>query len=240
MVASIGSGRSAPRARRAAAALLGVRLAHAGDEARSRVSRRTRRRARRAARRGAPRASATARAAGRAGGSSTLRVVLDPLPGRRAVGVVEDHAALDDHRLAPVDRRHRHAATRETRSSFATIGACSSIARPSTRATASRVTSSSVGPRPPVSTTRSARVIAAATSAATRRPIADDVLGPDADAERGQALGDGERVGVEARRHQQLRADRDDLGASKRRGRRGPPLTASMPGTAQTSARMIA
>ena len=47
--------------------------------------------------------------------------------------------------------------------------------------------------------------------------IADDVLGADADAEPGQAVGDRQRVGVETRRDQQLAADRHDLRRRERR-----------------------
>ena len=47
--------------------------------------------------------------------------------------------------------------------------------------------------------------------------IADDVLGADADTERGEAVGDGQGVCVEARRDQQLAADRDDLGRGEGR-----------------------
>ena len=58
--------------------------------------------------------------------------------------------------------------------------------------------------------------------------IADDVLGADADAEPGQALGDRQRIGVETRRDQQLAADRDDLGRRQRRQAHNHNLIANL------------
>ena len=96
----------------------------------------------------------------------------------------------------------------------------SRMPRPSTRATASRVRSSSVGPSPPVSTSRSLRDNASRTSdARSSDVVAHDRLGPHLDPETVEPGGDVQRIRVGAIRLQHLAADRDDLGTTQRRQR---------------------
>src|ERR1039458_5559990 len=101
--------------------------------------------------------------------------------------------------------------------------------RPSAWATASRVTSSSVGPRPP-ERIRSARAAAGGAEAAGENQdgraahglahlgaqavaaVADDALGDHFDAELVQLSGEVERVGIDAIAGEHLAADGDDFG----------------------------
>ena len=85
--------------------------------------------------------------------------------------------------------------------------------RPSTSATTSRVTSSSVGPSPPHTTTRSASPgQSAARALSTARSSPATLLNTTSMPARVELLGDEQRVGVEPRRLEQLAADRDDRG----------------------------
>ena len=93
-------------------------------------------------------------------------------------------------------------------------------ARRATSATASRVTSSSVGPRPPVRMTRSARSSARRKCSATsRRSSPTTVFARSSMPSDGETVGEEQRVGIEPRRAEQLAADRDDFGGAQRRVR---------------------
>ena len=209
-------------------ALLGVRLAEAGDEHRAHVHARGRRPRREAALE--QRLEHRLELARRPGQEDQhLRPVLDPLPRRGAVAVVEHDAALDDERLAPVDRRHRDAAGREAGfepgddrrildqrpADHAGDGIARHVVVGRAQAAGQ---DDQVGARQRVRDHAGQRVDA----------IADDVLGADADAEPGQAVGDRQRVGVETRRDQQLAADRHDLGRRERRQAHSHNLIANL------------
>ena len=84
------------------------------------------------------------------------------------------------------------------------------------QATASRVTSSSVGPRPPEMITNCAAPNARRTVAGQPLAIvADHVLGRHFDAQIVQLLGEEKRIGIDPLGRQHLRADRDDLGVHR-------------------------
>ncbi len=217
-------------------ALLGVRLAEAGDQHRAHVHACGRRPCREGALE--QRLEHRLELARRPGQQDQhLRPMLDPLPRRGAVDVVEHHAVLDDERLPPVDRRHRDAAGREAGFESGDDGGVLDQ-RPADHAgdglarhvivgraqTAGQ--DDQVGARQRVRDDAGQRIDA----------IADDVLGADADAEPGQAVGDRQRVGVETRRDQQLAADRHDL----RRGERRQDHSHNNRRNAQSRPRMIA
>ena len=88
---------------------------------------------------------------------SRLAPGLDPQTRRRAIGVRQHDRATWHHRLTPIDLRHGATTHRESTANRSAIAGSSVSGKPSRSATTSRVTSSSVGPRPPVSTTRSTR-----------------------------------------------------------------------------------
>ena len=165
--------------------------------------------------------------------------MLDPLPRRGAVAVVQHDGVLDHERLAPVDRRHRDAARGEAGfepgddrrilnqrpPDRASDGLARHVVVGRAQAPGQH---DQVGARQRVRDDAGQRVDA----------IADDVLGADADAEPGQAVGDGQRVGVETRRHQQLAADRHDLRRRERRQAHSHALIANL-GNAHSRPRMM-
>ncbi len=209
---------------------LGVRLAEAGDQHGAQVDARGRRPLREAApQQGLEHRLQLARRSRQE--DQHVRARFDPLPRRRAVGVVEHDALLDDQRLAPIDGRHRDAARGEAGLELGDDGGVldqrpadhpgDGVARDVVVGRAEAAGQhDQVGPPHRVGDHAGQRIDA----------IADDVLGADADAEAGQAVGDGQRVGVEPRRHQQFAADGDDLGGGERRQAHGCVLTAT-PGT---------
>ena len=146
---------------------------------------------------------------------------LHPLAGRGAAVVGQDGGAFDHEGLALVDLRHlapglaRNAAPAPRRFRPNTPGL-----RPSARATASRVTSSSVGPRPPERITMGERDRACRTASARRSrssPITH--LATTSTPRSFSSRGEIERIGVDALRRQHLRADRDDFRVHQTRGR---------------------
>ena len=81
--------------------------------------------------------------------------VFDPLAGRRAAIVGQHFRAFDDQRLALVDFRHRAAHLAEALLDRVADLLVEDLPAVERSATASRVTSSSVGPRPPLTGSRS-------------------------------------------------------------------------------------
>ena len=116
--------------------------------------------------------------------------------------------------LLPVRGRQRQPRARKNASIWSSRSGWKTSSRPVAAATASRVTSSSVGPKPPVVITTSAR--ARAVSSGGGHPaevVADGGLVEEIQAQGGQLPGDEGGVRVDDLTQEELRADADDLRA---------------------------
>ena len=139
---------------------------------------------------------------------------LEPLAGRGAAIVGQDVGAFDDEGLALVDLGHVRAWRRRSAApATSAISGWKISLRSSAMATASRVTSSSVGPRPPERITMGERAMDWRTWVGEAvAVVADDAFGDHFDAEIVQLGGEVERVGVDAIACEHLAADGDDFG----------------------------
>ncbi len=158
-------------------------------------------------------------------------------PGAVPLGLSRTVPPSSHHRLPPVDVRHPKSAARKSLPKpLDDLGILRSRGRPTTSAT-------SVAGHIVVGGTEAAgqddEVDALERAPEMPRDlapvVADHGLRPQLDAERREALGEEQRVGVEAGRAQQLAADRDDLGGAAAGA--GAVVMRPIPATASISSR---